>query len=177
MWHTILDHDFPTNTGYIVKDEARHKYGRIVVYKRRLSARGRWERHVFLIIQCKRVKYQNKLDEIDPGWIPAATIFAHRPREEESRPAKPCVRRRGNRKEDKNLQICRPNPRHFALATNLSAKREGLLEGKKQRYGRGRWESPTMLIFGYGWWFIARCNRLCDLTPDSMPPLFSYPRI
>ena len=66
MWHAILGQYFPTKAGYI---EASHRYGRsdIVVYEHRLSARGRRKRRLFLIIQCKRVKYQKELDEMDLG--------------------------------------------------------------------------------------------------------------
>lgn len=59
VWHTILDQCFPINAGYIVRDEAPHKYGGsdIGVYEHRLNAR---KRHVFLIIQCERARHQAK---------------------------------------------------------------------------------------------------------------------
>lgn len=62
-WHTILDQYFSTSSGYMVRDEAANEFGvaDITLYEhRRVPGTQQWKRHVFLIIQCKRVKYERR---------------------------------------------------------------------------------------------------------------------
>ncbi|ODM20564.1 hypothetical protein SI65_03617 [Aspergillus cristatus] len=53
---------FPSSGGLMVKDEAPNNFGvsDIIVHEYRTTAAGTLFRHVFLIVQCKRVLYESR---------------------------------------------------------------------------------------------------------------------